>query len=95
MKMYEVSAQVNSYAWIVVKAANEEEAQAKARAIHWERWRLDTDYSTAEDYEVRESEGAIPFLNEVCVSSDSDLALAACWCAECAETRERIRACLK
>ncbi len=95
MKRYEVSVQVNSYAFIVVNAANEEEAEAKARAVHWERWRLDTDYSTAEDYEVRESKGVIPFFDEVCTSSDSGLSFAACWCAECAEMRERIKACLK
>lgn len=54
MKRYEVSVQVNSYAWTIVEAANEEEAEAKARAVHFEYWKLDTDYSTAEEYEVRE-----------------------------------------
>lgn len=56
MRKYEVSVQVNSYAWIMVEAANEEEAEAKARALHFEHWKLDTDYSTAEEYEVREDE---------------------------------------
>lgn len=58
MKRYEVSVQVNSYAWTIVEAANEEEAEAKARetfplSVYW---KLDIDYSTAEEYEVREEE---------------------------------------
>lgn len=56
MARYEVSAQVNSYAWIIVEAESQEEAEAKAKAIEWERWKLDTDYSTAEEFEVREEE---------------------------------------
>ena len=56
MKKYEVSAQVNSFIWTIVEAENQEEAEAKARAIHFEYWKLDTDYSTAEDFEVREEE---------------------------------------
>ena len=59
MARYEVSAQVNSYVWTIVEAASQEEAEAKARAIGWEGWRLDTDYSTAEEYEVREEETGV------------------------------------
>ena len=57
MKRYEVSVQVNSYALIVVNAANEEEAEAKARTFDWDFWDLDTDYSTAEEFVVIEKEG--------------------------------------
>lgn len=54
MARYEVTTQVNSYAWVIVEAESQEEAETLAKRIDLERWRLDTDYSTAEEYRVEE-----------------------------------------
>lgn len=57
MKRYEVSVQVNSFAFVYVDAASEEEAISKAREVPYYRWNLDTDWSTAEEFSSLEIEG--------------------------------------
>lgn len=55
MKKYTVQYAVNAFPFVTVEAENEEEAQAKADAIPWDRWTLDIDYSSGEEPVISEA----------------------------------------
>ena len=54
---YEVQTSVNTFAYIVVTAYDEEEALNTANASAWANWKIDTDWSSADTPEVRLMDG--------------------------------------
>ena len=57
LKEYEVVVSINSFAYIVVLAKDEEHAEEVADSKPWSEWKLDTDFSSADTFEVREMDG--------------------------------------
>ena len=57
LKEYEVQVNINSFAYIVVLAKDEEHAEEVADSKSWGEWKLDTDFSSADTFQVREMDG--------------------------------------
>ena len=57
LKEYEVQVSINSFAYIVVLAKDEEHAEEVADSKSWGEWKLDTDFSSADTFQVREMDG--------------------------------------
>ena len=57
LKEYEVQVSINSFAYIVVLAKDEEHAEEVADSKSWSEWKLDTDFSSADTFQVREMDG--------------------------------------
>ena len=57
LKEYEVQVSINSFAYIVVLAKDEEHAEEVADSKPWSEWKLDTDFSSADSLQVREMDG--------------------------------------
>ena len=58
MNKYEVRTILNSYAWTIVEAENEEQAQELAKKGDWTGWKIDTDWSSAGDFDTQLAEQA-------------------------------------
>lgn len=56
MNKYEVRTILNSYAWTIVEAENEEQAQELAKKGDWTGWKIDTDWSSAGDFDTQLAE---------------------------------------
>lgn len=57
LKEYEVQVSINAFAYVVVKAENEENAEEVASELPRNAWSIDYDFSSRDDFQVREMDG--------------------------------------